>query len=143
MVRRIAIAIIVICALAAGCAREGSLVEAIQMGDLGRVERLVNSGVDVNAVDEFGRTPLHYAAMCGEVRATGMLLDAGAKTDIRDHNGRTPLLIAAGLGREEISQLLIVAGADVDLSEAGMGEGRGRTALLPRSSGAWCRRGRI
>jgi hypothetical protein len=35
---------------------------AAQDGDLGRVEVLVQEGSLLNALDELGKTPLHYAA---------------------------------------------------------------------------------
>lgn len=49
----------------------------------------------VNARDVLGGTPLHYAAVSGDVRATKCLLRNGADRTLRDANGNQPLGLAA------------------------------------------------
>lgn len=51
---------------------------------------LVGAGVDVNARDYHGRTPLHLAAENGDVDTVKFLLDMMADTGIVDKRGRTP-----------------------------------------------------
>jgi len=46
---------------------------------------------DINAVDDWGRTPLHLSAQNDWVEITQMLLDEGADPQIRDHRNRRPL----------------------------------------------------
>lgn len=41
---------------------EVDLCEAAKCGDLKRIGKHIGNGVDVNFLDGFGRTPLHYAA---------------------------------------------------------------------------------
>ena len=54
---------------------------------------LVKAGVPINAVDDFGFTPLMYAATIdfGEVDALQELLKAGADRTIRNYDGKTAL----------------------------------------------------
>ncbi|KAF9022927.1 hypothetical protein BDZ89DRAFT_1070280 [Hymenopellis radicata] len=61
---------------------------------------------DVNAIDEYGYTPLHRAADRGDDVAVKRLLERGAKIDVKDQDGMTPLDVAIELGHEEVIQLL-------------------------------------
>jgi ankyrin repeat protein len=54
---------------------------------------LLAAGADVNAVDHFGYTPLHYAATIdfGDSATATALLRAGANPNIKDKKGMTAL----------------------------------------------------
>lgn len=59
------------------------------------VEKAIENGADINAVDERKRTPLHFAVRGfdpeGETTAiVGCLLAHDAKTNVYDKNGETP-----------------------------------------------------
>lgn len=60
------------------------------------------SGVGVNAVDNDGQTPLHYAAFKGYTDVVTLLLHHGAYPAAVNVLGLTPLYIAASLGHEAI-----------------------------------------
>lgn len=49
---------------------------------------------DVDAVDQFRRTPLHYAASLHDRQAVLYLLSQGAKLDAIDQDGYNPLMLA-------------------------------------------------
>ncbi|KAG2005207.1 hypothetical protein GB937_008903 [Aspergillus fischeri] len=69
---------------------------------------------DVNARDENGLTPLHYAALSTSKRApttARALLDLGANPDIPDDRGCTPFTIASLLCRTETMKVLAPAPA--------------------------------
>ncbi|KAI9318527.1 hypothetical protein BX666DRAFT_1855924 [Dichotomocladium elegans] len=66
--------------------------------------------VDVS-IDEFGWTPLIYAACYGHVEIARMLLDAGATIDYQDKKGWTALLWAASRRDETMIRFLIDRGA--------------------------------
>jgi ankyrin repeat protein len=57
------------------------------------ISTLVESGVDVNAADDFGFTPLMYATTIdfGDTEPVKELLKAGADRKIKNYEGRTAL----------------------------------------------------
>jgi ankyrin repeat protein len=69
--------------------RDSSMFEAVQL--------MLESGYDVNAVDDDGQTLLHRNVDRGEAFVR-MLLAHGARADLRDASGRTALDIALGVG---------------------------------------------
>jgi len=72
------------------------------------VPELAKAGVDINALDEKGFTPLMYAATIdfGETATLNMLLSAGADRTIRNEAGRTPLQQARHFGHEQLARAL-------------------------------------
>lgn len=111
------------------------LHDAIRKDDHAEVERLLESGKDVNAKDEDGNTPLHLAAAAGHPQMIELLLKHGADINARGENGQTPLLSAlievGGYPDKDREKrysasaiLLINRGADVTVTDS-----RGKTAL--------------
>jgi ankyrin repeat protein len=72
------------------------------------VSALLDLGADVNAVDDLGMTPLHYASMSdfGDTRVAHVLLAAGAGRDLRTKEGLTPEQLARKLGYPDIAAVL-------------------------------------
>lgn len=66
-------------------------------------------------VHRAGWSPLHYAATGNEPRIVALLLDRGAPIDARSPNGTTPLMMAARYGAEAGVDLLLARGADKQL----------------------------
>jgi len=62
---------------------------------------LLDRGADVNAVGEFGWTPLHNAAYQGLTDVIELLIDRGAKTETKDKLGQTPLSISLAILTKE------------------------------------------
>ncbi|KAJ8352848.1 hypothetical protein SKAU_G00243240 [Synaphobranchus kaupii] len=58
-----------------------------------------------------GETPLHLAAIKGDVEAVRELLDQGADPNFKDHAGWTPLHEACNLGHEGVVEVLLQQGA--------------------------------
>lgn len=55
------------------------------------VKYLINEGVDVNAVDVYGNTPLHYASLWHHSESVKALVDAGAIITTRNMDDLTPM----------------------------------------------------
>lgn len=77
------------------------------------IELLLTHGVDINAVDGNGFTPLHEAARSADLTAATYLVKRGAAISPRTKQGQTSLHLAAA-GRPKITKLLIDAGADAN-----------------------------
>lgn len=69
---------------------------------------------DIDAKDEYGRTPLHNAAIQGRKDLAEELIAQGADIKSRDNGGYTPLHGAAGFGQKDVAEVLIARGADID-----------------------------
>ena len=66
---------------------EKSLLAACSRGDLKRIEKLVDSGVDVNSSDSSNMTALHYAAMHARDDVIKSLISRGAEVNTADMKG--------------------------------------------------------
>ena len=60
-------------------------------GDIWFVKRHLDKGSDVNAKDEDGMTPLHYAVEGGYNEIVELLIAEGADVNANSDNGGTPL----------------------------------------------------
>jgi ankyrin repeat protein/L-ascorbate metabolism protein UlaG (beta-lactamase superfamily) len=64
---------------------------------------LLSKTKDINLQENtLGNTPLHIAAINGDLKSTELLLKAGAKTDIRNHSQKTPVDYAAKYGYVDV-----------------------------------------
>ena len=55
------------------------------------IKKLIEKGADVNSMDKYGRTALHYACVRKDGEAVKYLIANGANTKIEDRNKQTPL----------------------------------------------------
>ena len=90
------------------------LHRAAEAGDLSRVQELLNSGCPVNAFDELGKTPLHYAVLGEHFIVVDCLLCRGANVNAQDERviGDTPLGEAASTCSPRMARRLVEAGAN-------------------------------
>jgi ankyrin repeat protein len=72
------------------------------------IELLLIRGASPNLQDEFGRTPLHFAAKSGKKDAIEFLiLNCNADPNLKDDGGQTPLHYAAESGKKDAIEFLI------------------------------------
>ena len=60
---------------------------AADTGDVAITIQLMQLDADIGAVDDKGKTALHYATICEQVDVAEVLLEAGADPEVRDANG--------------------------------------------------------
>ncbi|MQM10621.1 hypothetical protein Taro_043517 [Colocasia esculenta] len=65
----------------------GDIYEAARAGDVDRLCYLIESGVNVNARDQWDSVSLYYACLAGHAEAARMLLRAGAICSVRTFDG--------------------------------------------------------
>jgi ankyrin repeat protein len=96
--------------------REISISElfyAVKNGDFSSVRELIDKGVNVNATDTEGWTPIHYAAAKGLSKIAQILIERGADPNvIQEKTCLTPLHLAVIYGHYELAKLLLEKGAD-------------------------------
>ena len=82
---------------------------------LEEVIEYLEAGAEVNARDESGKTPLHYAVQRSSSTVAAALIDAGAEVNARGSLGETPLHTAALHNPSPaFVKILVEAGAEVN-----------------------------
>lgn len=77
---------------------------------------LDNFDVDVNALNNYGETPLCYKANTLDAEGVKLLLEAGSDPNFQGSDGMTPLMYAtANYDADEVIPVLIAGGADVTI----------------------------
>lgn len=94
-----------------------SLRTAARIGSIQDVERLLDEGVQVDAVDEEGWSPLMLAVREGHALTARRLLSAGADPNARVGSSGYPLMWAIESGRSQLACDLMDVGADTTLVE--------------------------
>jgi uncharacterized protein len=107
-----------------------ALGERAAIGDDKTVDLFLTAGMDPNARNREGRTPLLLAAMGGHDDIVDTLLRYGAEANMESHHGgleqgKTPLMFAAQYGHETIVESLLKYDAQVSETTA-----YGKTALM-------------
>ncbi|TGJ87592.1 hypothetical protein E0Z10_g1213 [Xylaria hypoxylon] len=91
------------------------IVIGLEKADLRQQLRL--NGVHMDSADAFGRSPLHWAAITGNISAIEALIEHGASTTCVDKQQMTPLhavYLAPSSSQAQCGRLLVASGADVD-----------------------------
>lgn len=94
-----------------------ALILAARLAVEGMVEELITCHADVNAVDELGKSALHWAAAVNNVEATVALLKNGANKDMQDLKEETPLFLAAREGSCEAVKVLLAHFANREITD--------------------------
>ena len=83
-----------------------------ETNDILALERILSTGVDVNACNEHGTTALMRAAYTGRLHMVKALIARGADPNAVRHDDFTPLTLAAFFGYSDIVRALVQAGAE-------------------------------
>jgi ankyrin repeat protein len=89
--------------LLAAAAERGDPVQLAQL--------LISYGGEVNAKDNHGETPLHFACLAGNVAIAKLLISKGADLNAADSEGSTPLDKAILFNHSQLAGLLVTEGA--------------------------------
>ena len=108
--------VLLIALLAAAAPADLPLVDAVKAGDVATVRALVAQGIDVNAAEVDGTTPLHWAAYGQGAEIARLLLAAGASVNIGNRYGVRPLSLACVDGNAPVIAALLDAGANPNTS---------------------------
>src|SRR5678815_2939568 len=107
--------LLIFCTILAGCGRQSTtnnaqvaaLFRATREGNTDMVRSLTSApGVDVNATDETGSTPLLEAARFGHEDICRILIASGASVKSKDKDGKTALQLAIQGDHEEVVRVL-------------------------------------
>lgn len=96
---------------------EQSLRDAAISGNFQKVKEEVLKNVNINALDQDGRTALMYASFNGYTDIVRFLLEHGADVDLSDYLGRTALLFASSGAFPETVKLLLDHNADPNIAD--------------------------
>lgn len=69
------------------------MILAARLAMEGMVEELINADADINAIDDLGKTALHWAASVNNADATLILLQQGANRDAQDQKVKLSVFV--------------------------------------------------
>lgn len=81
-------------------------IAALDHGNRDTIITLVSQGLPVDSTDDFGETPLHLAALSGNLETVQALLDLGADPKQANFAQEIPEETAIGAGHPHIAELL-------------------------------------
>ena len=107
---------------------EADLFAAASDDDAEAVRNILADGVDVDARNGAGETPLLVATRRNAVKAARALMEAGADVNAKDRIHDSPYLYAGARGHIEILEMTLAHGADLESTNR-----FGGTTLIPAS----------
>ena len=87
---------------------------AAMLGNKEIVKLFIDKGVNIEAKDIYGQTPLHYASGEGNIEVIDFLITKGANVNAKNTDKFTPLHAAAQMGQKDAVALLITKGAGIN-----------------------------
>jgi ankyrin repeat protein len=99
--------------------QNSDLVSAVKQHNEGLVAKLLEEGIDPNATNTEGETPLHAAAFCGAYSIARLLLKSRARPDVPDLSQPGKTLLHLAVERQDVVmvEMLLEAGADPDVKD--------------------------
>lgn len=90
-----------------------SIFNAAISGNVEKVEKNLQKGVNINCVDKDGDTPLHIASSNGDIRLIKYLIQRGADVNFHTDQNYTPIEIAVMNQKIEAVHVLLESGANI------------------------------
>ncbi|XP_035664097.1 death-associated protein kinase dapk-1-like [Branchiostoma floridae] len=90
-------------------------LQAAQDGDVEKVRRWLEEGLDVNTKDYYGDTGLYEACKKDHDKVVALLIKNGADLNVTNKDGFTGLYVACRGGYDKVVELLIKNGADLNV----------------------------
>ncbi len=100
--------------ISTGCAT--TIHEAAIKGNITSIQEHLAAGVEVDARDQYGKTPLLLASSWSHLDIMILLIEKGANVNV-ERQGWTPIIASAIAGHIEGMKLLLSKGADVNALE--------------------------
>lgn len=97
--------------------KAAELAVAAAKGDTNAIDRLLSEGADVNAIGEYGQTPLFWSLYAHNKRGFEYLLEKGADPNARDRNGDGVMHLAAGDEDPNYLRLALAHKGDPNLTD--------------------------
>jgi ankyrin repeat protein len=119
-------------AVAAAADETTALHWAAQENDLASAKQLIQAGVDVNTVTDYGVSPLYVACTNRSSEMVELLLTAGANPNAALWNGESVLMNCARTGATDAVRTLLDHGANPSTTEAM----KKQTAMMWAAAGA-------
>ncbi len=91
-----------------------NIINAAYHGNFSLMEKILDSGVDVNFIDSKGNSALFAASLSGKKNMVRLLLNNGADTNLKNKNKnkKTPIITASMKGHTDIVKILLEYGTD-------------------------------
>lgn len=86
--------------------------------------------------DEYGRTPLHYAALDGDLEKVSELIETGIDLDAQCKQGWSALHCAAETVSPEVAAALVQAGANIEARDIYGNTPLWRAVMAAKSNGS-------
>ncbi|MHC4558379.1 MAG: ankyrin repeat domain-containing protein [Planctomycetota bacterium] len=90
---------------------------AAYTGDIEKLKKSLQEGINVNMPGDCESTALHFAACSGKKETVEFLIGKGATVNAIDAGGLTPLYHAASHNYEDIADFLLSKGADIEMKD--------------------------
>jgi hypothetical protein len=97
--------------------KNAMLFFAARDGNTAQVQRMLDSGANINYKDYNDNTPLLVAIKNNQMETATLLASRGADVNAQDGYGDTPLLVAIKKNRTEMAALLASRGANINVQD--------------------------
>ncbi|MDG1437113.1 MAG: ankyrin repeat domain-containing protein [Rickettsiaceae bacterium] len=95
-----------------------NLIESIKNKDIKKVQEILkDKAINVNEVDKYEFSALHYAVREGLLDVVDPLIEQGAEVNLKNKSGATPLIQAVMHNRIDIAAKLLGHQADPNISD--------------------------